>query len=352
MVASLEKKKEAYAINANTEASQNLDLILASLGEVSIRPQRDQRYKVMNPHKVPYHGIVKLYLEFWEYLEGVKLQPSATLRAIDEGNGENLPCQHRRIARAHEIDVVINLEPGESKIIKLKQEFPAGGTAVRTTAAGSEGIADIVRPDRHMESPMLIETDYFKVTFSQSLGIAEILDKQSGQIITDNVTGHSAFAGIYEFTPSENKVPTAVRTKMGRNRSAISTQRSVAVMSDISIEESGPVTVTAKLTFELPGTQFYLVYLKIHKLLPLIEARVCLHKDSVWEPENLYVSLPFKGDQQVEMAIDKTGCIIRPGIDQLPGTGLDFSLLRNGIYSKGENVDVVIATLDLSLIHI
>ena len=350
MVAGLEKRKDAYAINADIEASTNLDQTLVALGEVPISPKRNQRYTVINPHKVPYYGIVKLYIEHWEYLDGIKLRKDATLLAINEESGEMLPCQGRSLARAYEVDVVIALHPGESKTIKLKQDLTNTRTIPRAITTGAEGVADVVLPGPYLETPMLVETDFFKVTFSQEKGIAEILDKRSGRVITSDTVSEGAFSGIYEFTPSREPVPTEVRRAMGRNRSAMSTERSVAKLKDISIEESGPVSVTAKLTYELTGTRFYIVFLKVHKLMSVIEVKVCLHKDSVWEPENLYVSLPFKGDTPVATYIDKTGCVVRPGMDQLPGTGQDYYLLQNGVFNIGENVDVLIATKDAPLV--
>ena len=73
--------------------------------------------------------------------------------------------------------------------------------------------------------------------------------------------------------------------------------------------------------------------------MPKIEATVRIHKTSRWEPENLYISLPFTAGDGSEFYIDKTGCVIRPGIDQLPGTCQDFYLIPNGVAwtSKREN---------------
>ena len=108
--------------------------------------------------------------------------------------------------------------------------------------------------------------------------------------------------------------------------------------------------VTLKLSYELPGTRYYSVFLKIYKVAPIIEARVCLHKESVWDPENLYVSLPFTSDGNGETYVDKTGCIIRPGMDQLPGTCQNFYLIQNGLVKVGEKTDLVISIKDAPLI--
>jgi len=350
LVACFEKKKDAYAINANTDISRNLDLILSKLGEVSIDAHKCQRYKVVNPHPNKYKGIVKLYIEYWEYLDGNPLNPSAWIEAYDEKTGEKLVCQGHRISRAHEVEIAVELAPGEEKTIKLKQSFLNVSTVRNHAQIGAEGIKDIETGKEYLETPFLIETDFFKVEFSKEKGIASILNKETGQFITDNTISEGAFSGIYEFTPMKDNNPCEVRRQMGRNRCSVATQRSTSKLSDIVIVDSGDVFVTAKLSYELPGTKYYSVFLKIYKVAPMIEARVCLHKDSVWDPENLYVSLPFITDSTGETYVDKTGCIIRPGIDQLPGTCQNFYLIQNGMVKTGKNIDIIVCTKDAPLI--
>ncbi|SHO53081.1 glycoside hydrolase family 38 N-terminal domain-containing protein [Anaerocolumna xylanovorans] len=350
LVACLEKKKDAYAINANTDVSRNLDLILSGLGEVSIDADKQQRYKAINPHPFRYRGTVKLYIEYWEYLEGNTLNTRAVPEAYDEKTGEKLICQGHRTARAYEVEVMVDLAPKEEKIIKLKQNFENTGTIKNHAHIGSEGIGDLETGKEYLETPFLIETDYFKVEFSKEKGIASILNKETGQFITDNTLAEGAFSGIYELTPIKDNNPCEVRRQMGRNRCSIATQRSVAKLTDIVIIESGEVFVTARLSYELPGIRYYSVLLKIYKGFPMLEARVCLHKDSVWDPENLYVALPFITDQSAETYVDKTGCILRPGIDQLPGTCQNFYLIQNGLVRTGRDTDVIISTKDAPLI--
>lgn len=350
LVACLEKKKDAYAINANTDISRNLDLILSKLGEISIDARKQQRYKVVNPHPFRYQGTVKLYIEYWEYLDGNTLNLKAKLEAYDERTGEQLVCQGHRIARAHEVEVAVDLAPGEEKIIKIKQNFDNASTIRNHAHIGAEGVKDIETGKEYLETPFLIETDYFKVEFSKEKGIASIYNKTTGQRITDSTLGEGAFSGIYEFTKIMDNNPCEVRRQMGRNRCSIATQRSTSKLLDVVIVDSGDVFVTAKLSYELPGTRYYYVFLKIYKVAPMIEARVCLHKDSVWDPENLYVSLPFVTDSTGETYVDKTGCILRPGIDQLPGTCQDFYLIQNGLVKTGEESDIIVCTKDAPLI--
>ncbi len=350
-VSNLEKKKDAYAINANTEISKNLDLILSKLGEVSISIGRKQRYKILNPHDVQYKGIIKIYLEYWECIDGHIFDFNSKFEVYNELTNEKLFSQGHSIARAYEIEVFVDLKSKEEIIVYLK-ENNVNETTVRNHAhIGADAVRDIITDKDETEMPFIIETPFFKVKFSQEKGIESIFDKTYNKEIIDSNVKESAFGGIYEVTKSHSDdLQCDVRRRMGRNRCSMATERSITKLIDIEIKETGSVYSLAKLTYCLEGTNFYYLFLKVYKVLPLIEARICIHKKSVWDPENLYVSLPFITDGSNETYIDKTGCIIRPGIDQLPGACQDFYLLQNGFIRKGHTFDIVVAMKDAPLI--
>lgn len=140
------------------------------------------------------------------------------------------------------------------------------------------------------------------------------------------------------------------RRRMGRNRKDVSTARYASTLKDIRIVENGPVYTAVQLDYRLHGTGFYSVFLKVYKAAARLEAMVRIHKDSVWEPENLYISLPFTAGEEEVKYIDKTGCIIRPGIDQLPGTNMEFYLLQNGIVMEGREKTLTLAIKDAPLV--
>ncbi len=347
LVVSLEKKKDAYAINANTLIAENLDAILAGMGEVSISAGREQRYRIVNPHPFRFAGTVRLYVEYWEYPAGIRFDQAARLILTDEGTGARIPCQGRRIARAFEIAAFVDMAAGEARTVKLEVVKENGHTILNHAHIGAEGVMDIQTGSGGLETPFLVETPFFRVEFSSGKGVKSIVEKRTGrELVMPDAEG--AFTGIYEVTPAGALPQTEVRRRMGRNRAAIGTKRSAAKLADVTIVESGEVSVTAKLTYEMEGAEFYLVYLTIHKCLPAIEARVCLHKKSVWDPENVYVALPFQSDG--ETYIDKTGCVMRPGVDQLPDTCQDFYLLQNGILRRGADSDLLIAIKDAPLV--
>lgn len=349
LVGNLEKKKDAYAANADTAIATNLDNIMAKLGEITIKQEREMRYKIINPHPTKFKGTVKLYIEYWEYIDGVLFNEQAKIYVTDEKTKEEFKCQGRGTPRAFEVEVAVELAPNEEKTVRIHQKYENTSTTASKTLAGAEGVCDVITGNENPCMPYVIDTPYFNVNFSQERGISSIVDKTSGkQILKENELG--AFSGVYEITEGLGDDKYTVRRNMGRNRSSIATKRDFSKLKDVSIIENGEVCVIAKISFELEGTNFYYVYLKVYKTCPIIEARVCFHKKSVWDPENLYVALPFTTTGEDETFIDESGSYIRPGIDQLPGSCQEFYLLQNTIARQSKDLDVLIAVKDAPLI--
>jgi hypothetical protein len=194
-----------------------------------------------------------------------------------------------------------------------------------------------------------VETPFFKVLFDEERGIGSILDKRDGTDLLRQDAEHAPFSGVYEVTDIKTNA-CEERRRMGRNRKAVSTKRYVSQLMDIQVVENGDVYTAVKLDYALEGTKFYSAFIKIYKHLPKIDIMVRIHKESVWEPENLYISLPFTADDDEVKYIDKTGCLIRPGIDQLPGTNKEFYLIQNGIVMEGQQKDVILSIKDTPLV--
>lgn len=350
LVSDLEMKKTGYAINANTEVSRNLDEILAKKGEVSIMQDKPQRYKIVNPHEMDLKTKVYLYIEFWEYIDGIRYSEDIPVEVVDIRTGEVLKSQVKRIARATQLEVMVELKAGEEKEVMVRLAKNVKPYVVKSHAhIGAEGVKDLLLPDCYRADAECVETDYYKVIFDQKKGIRAIIDKKDHKNLIMENSVYPAFSGIYEVTDMKGDA-LEIRRSMGRNRKSVSTRRYESSLADICVTENGDVYTAVQLDYHLEGTGFYSVFLKIFKEIPRIEAMVRIHKTSVWEPENLYISLPFTAGEEEVRYIDKTGCIIRPGIDQLPGTNMEFYLLQNGIVLEGADKVVTLAIKDAPLV--
>ena len=83
-----------------------------------------------------------------------------------------------------------------------------------------------------------------------------------------------------------------------------------------------------------------------------IDFSYILGKDTVWEPEALYLSLPFKYDEDETLWLDKSGANIRPRIDQLPYTMNKFYTMQNGYALVSNNGSLVISSPDIPLLRL
>lgn len=205
------------------------------------------------------------------------------------------------------------------------------------------------------ESPIyvdssLLETSAVRIEWSIGKGIVTWKDKTTGEDMLREDRKHAPFAPVYDVTPVHRKEDMfSVRTAMGRNRKGANAVISSGSMIGSKIIYRGSMVATIELEYEVAGTSYYVVQLTAYANSPRVDVSVRLHKDSVWEPENLYISLPFGGKEQW---IDKTGIILKPHENQLLGTGTDFYCLQEGFCSNLKDGWVAVAMKDTPLLQI
>lgn len=348
-VSALELKKGAYAVNANTHIARNLDQILAAKGEVSIRQDKPQNYRIINPHDCPIHTKACLYIEFWEYMDGVRYNSSMPVEVTDLLTGEKLPCQIKQIARATQVEIEVAMKAKEEKNVRIGLADRYYGTTKNHAHIGAEGVRDLLVQEGFRRDEDEIETDAFRIRMEDERGICSILSKEDGLELIRKDAKTGAFCGIYEITDIE-ETACETRRSMGRNRKSNGTRRYESRLKNRKIVEDGELYTSAALDYCLEGTGMYTVFLKAYKHQPKLEVMVRIHKESRWEPENLYVTLPFTAGKESSTYVDKTGCIIRPGIDQLPGSCQDFYLIQNGILWQDKDTSVAVITKDAPLV--
>lgn len=353
LVNDLDYRKAAYAVNSNQLISRHVDEILANLGEVSIMPDREKIYKIINPHDHKITDSVKVYVEHWEDIDGVYFGENleSRMEVIDIASGEKIDYQVIQTARANEIEFILSLHPKEEKLIRLQKTEFKPSTALRYVYKGSEGVQDIEETPymQRGNNSYIVQNDYFYIEFDNKSGIKSLKYKNTDKELIHPNSEYSPFVGIYEKTDIRTN-PTQERRIMGRNRKGRMVQRDDSKLTDIKIIKDGSVYTTIKLDYKLLGTQMYSVILKVFKKIPKISSIIRIQKQNEWAPENLYVSLPFSLGEDTELFIDKTGCIIRPGIDQLPGTNTEFYLTQNGMVYKNQEESLIVACKDVPLI--
>ena len=346
LVAAMNMKKAGFAVNAHNQAGEMLDGVLEGLGNRAIYPDRTGKIRVMNPYPFAVTAPVAAPLLGWEYLEG-RMQDARPLALKDLRTGALLPTQTGRGPRGRLAEAVISLSPGESRELQIVPARPNQDMPPHTPGMCADGVTDQAGITE-LTLPEYVETDFLTVRTDPVRGVASIIEKQTGRELLASGP-HGAFTCLYKVTPTQGP-RNAFRRNMGRRRETVNTRQYVSRPRSFSITDKGNVSVTLSVAYELEGTDECLLDLKLYRHIARMDARVRIKKKSCADPEEIQAVLPFVTDGSNETWIDKTGCLIRPGLDQLPGTCQAFWCLQNGVLRRGTGFDLLISCPDAPLV--
>ncbi|WP_212979528.1 glycoside hydrolase family 38 N-terminal domain-containing protein [Paenibacillus azoreducens] len=349
----LEVRKLAYAANASRLAHGALDKVQNALGGSLLHPGRAFRYRVVNTEQQASRQLADFE---WDGFENERFKDG--MEVVDESTGQVVPHQSGVQCATIEVD----LQPGEQKQYFIR---PAKISKAKTTSniklVGADTVYDIedMYPSAEAKETCVIsqhaaESPYVKISWNEE-GIVSWMIKETGEDLIRKDRKHGAFTPVYEVTPMDvSGSMYAVRSAMGRNRKGLNVQRSAGRLAKAKIISNGPLFGVVELQFETRGMSCYSVFLKLYATSCRVDVSVRFHKDSVWEPENVYISLPFTSGMPHDetLWLDKAGAPIRPWVDQLPGTLLDYYCIQEGLAFVGENRALTIATPDTPLVQL
>ena len=109
----------------------------------------------------------------------------------------------------------------------------------------------------------------------------------------------------------------------------------------------GEVFERTTLEYEVAGCDWFEVKIARHESRADVSVR--MHKLGTWEPENLYLALPFGSGQ---LWLDKSGAEVRPRIDQIPGTLTDFYAVQAGAAWLRDGFGIALSMPDQHLIQL
>lgn len=346
-VNNLDQWKRLYALKANESATIALERIRHHYGETPVSLHRELKFRAVNPHDFYVEDVLVQDLEHFYGHENFDV--------VDEETGEKVPFQLSRYSRGPEMCIFLRLAPRQIKTFILREkEKSALLSAGLCAQRGIEGIFDLYHVLNKEKGNYVytdaIENNYFRVEMSRPDGIIRIYDKIRGKELLK--TGSVAFRPVYEVTHKNiGEDYLWVRRNMGRNRKSVRTDRDYGELTDIVVLESGTLYDRVELKYNLDGTEECGVILTVYKVMPRITADFRVHKKSVWDPENLYLELPFAKEEET-LYMDKAGGVFRPRIDQLPGSCIDFYAVQNGFASVGKDGALVLAAKDAPLMTI
>ncbi|MBQ7839933.1 MAG: hypothetical protein IJ390_05530 [Lachnospiraceae bacterium] len=342
MVTNLDMRKNAYASKAHEAGAMRKIEQFHRLGDILRYYNLKGKVKAVSvSHKKSLFPV-----EF--YVETISLP---AIKVTDLKTGEVMKTQLSAHPRGVLVSFVAEFEPMEEKLFSYEEQ-PAEEPKLysRTAWVGAERVRDIVN-DYDKESyklPHSLENDWFRIRYEIGEGITSFYNKKSG---TEMLKGgpESFFTPIYERTKLRKGVYSE-RSALGRNIRGLHAKQYQGDLKDVKIVDHGPVFDRAELIFDLEGTYHSSVIIKMYKQLPRIDFTYQIAKTLSEDIESVYLplSLYLPGSS---LYINNGGVGMRPGIDQLPGSNMEYYIADQGVLYQGEKESILINTLDTPLIY-
>lgn len=350
--------KRRYALDAAEASEEILDALEAQRGALPLVPDRPFVFRVVNAGPTPIRDVVRLYLEGPDF-------GTRDLECVvkDLATGASLPCQKMSAPRGVAWGVWLDLPPHGTRDLEMQEGLATLSRATRnctdfvhlgltlSDTVGAEGPPVLCAGRETLESP------HVRIAWSLGGEITSWIDKKSGRDLLSPGRTHGAFTPVYERTPvtppNSPEAQLQTRGRFGRNRKGANVVRSSGHIVSAEPLGEGPLFSSVQLNYALDGCTLARLILTAWRDAPRVDATLQIHKDSVWDPENLYLSLPFTSGEAAEtLWIDKPGAPVRPGIDQLPGSLTDFYTMQAGFALSGAGYGVAVASPDAPLLQL
>ena len=120
---------------------------------------------------------------------------------------------------------------------------------------------------------------------------------------------------------------------------------------EVSCMEHGPVFTQLRLKYKLEGTVKADVLIKLYEDIPRIDFTLELGKTISEDVESVFMSFNLNRTGS-DTVLRKGGSeAFRPGVDQLPGSCMEFYMSDDGVASVDAQNSVLIAARDVPLVY-
>ena len=341
MVMNLDIRKNSYASKAHEAASRMLDAIAMEKGDILRYYASQGTIKVCSPSRIGGPKKVEFYLETIAFEEAV----------ITDGTGRVIPSQVSAHPRGRRITFVDTFAPFEEKIYTYREK-KAGPRRFnsRRCYVGGEGVRDIENTydPVSFRLPGAFENRWFSLSYAPHEGITSFVDKRAGRNLLGEGTA-PFFTPLYEQTEirpgfSERDE----RHLRGRNIRGAHAKLFAGDLEQIDCLERGDVFTVLCLRWRLPGTIRADVVLKFYEEIPRIDFKLMLGKTLSLDMESVYLPMSLSFPDRT-LALRKGTEAFRPGIDQVPGTCMDYYISDFGLACLSKEGGALIAARDTAL---
>ena len=345
MVPDLDMRKNGYASTAHEAAAKLLGRIAREQGDILRYYSNHGTVEVVNPSYAGGKKAVEFYVE--------TLPAGLPDAWVKNEAGEEIPCQVSPHPRGRRITFVEDLEPGQRRRYTYgRREAKVETNNTRQCYVGAERVRDIVNDYDPVtyRLPYGFENPWFRLEYQVGRGLTSLYDKTHGrELLTGEV---SAFTPIYEVTPVRPGLTDVYeeRRLLGRNIRGQHATQTPAQLQRVVCEQHGAVFTTLRLVYTMPGTIHCDVVLKLYEAMPRIDVTVELGKTLSTDIESVY--LPLTLAQPGELWVRKGGReAFRPGVDQLPGTGMEYTMSDDGLALLDGEGGVLLGSPDVPLLY-
>ena len=348
MVTNLDIRKTGYASQAHEAAVMRKNQQCHLLGDIL------RYYNNVGEVKVISMSSRKELLPVEFYVETAGI---TDMKVTDVKTGEEVKAQLSSHPRGIRVSFLAEFAPGGERLFSYEEKPPGEqGLYTRTAWVGAESVRDIVN-DYDSETyklPYGLENGWFRISWRVGEGITSFYNKKSGtEMLKAGGEGGSPekfFTPVYENTEIRKGVYTE-RACLGRNVRGLHAVQYQGVLKDIRILDHGPVFDRTELVFDLEGTYYSSVIIKMYRQLPRIEFTYRIAKTLSQNIESIYLplSLDLPGSG---LHIHNGGVAMRPGVEQLPGSNMEYYIADEGLLYQNGNEGILISTFDTPLLYI
>ncbi len=346
MVLNLDMRKNSYASKAHEAASRMLYRIAHQKGDTLRYYDTNGKIRVHSVSGLEGRQPVSFYIETMG-------MPDAEIK--DE-QGRVIPCQVSPHPRGRMITFADTFKPFERKTYTYREQpAPPQKFNSRKAYVGAERIRDIVNDYDTVtyRLPYEFENDYFRLRYAPDDGITAFVDKRTGKSL---LAGGVApfFTPVYECTAITDRChelpcrEEQERRIIGRNIRGKHAELFVGRLCEIECVERGKIFTLLRFAFALPGSIHTEVYLKLFEEMPRIDFRLELGKTISSDIESVFLPLSLSCET---LWLRKGAEAYRPGVDQLPGTCMEYSMTDDGLAYVSGDGGALVATRDVPLVY-
>src|SRR5512138_69946 len=280
-------------------------------------------FAVFNPLSWPRTDVVRVTLP-----AGSLREAKSALRVVDRRAGRDVPFERQ----------------GEDSILVLAKDVPAMGHAVfaveKTGAKASEA-ATGAGP-----AGGTIENRFYRVTVDPKTGgVASLFDKELGRELVDKASPWPLNTYIYE-------QPEGGRAAVDNMAKRAVFRRWTAGSAKVEAVERGPVATSLVVVSAPKMCASLRQRIVLYNDIKRIDIVDLLDKEETLAPEAVYFAFPFKvGEGSPSVRMEIAGADMIPGLEQLPGTTLDWQTAQHWVEFAGKDARVLWSPVEAPLVE-